>query len=92
MLILAKKTEYFWRYHEIAPDFWQNQTELTTLEAFSVAQDDPRKPGEDSIFVPEGVRTVGHVSGAEFNSHLANSKVLVGIGRPAISPTIYFSL
>lgn len=92
MLILAKKTIFFTEWAVVPTDYWADQEEATGLEAFSVAQDDPRKPGEKGIAVPEGVNTVGRVGVQEFNRIIAESKVMLGIGQPSISPTPYYAL
>lgn len=91
-LILAKKTIFFTEWAVIPTDYWADQADTTGLEAFSVSQDDPRKPGEKGYAAPEGVNTVGRVGVQEFNNIIAESKVMLGIGQPSISPTPYYAL
>jgi hypothetical protein len=50
------------------------------------------KGPDDPFVLPDGVRTTGTVTREEYAVMLGESKLLLGIGRPAISPSIYIGL
>lgn len=58
----------------------------------SVAEDDVRAEGETKVDVPNGVETVGRVSKEEFEVLVGQSRLMLGIGRPLISPSVYSAL
>jgi hypothetical protein len=57
---------------------------LTGLEVESVAT------GE--VPLPDGVKSTGHVTREEFEVMVSKSKLMLGIGRPLISPSVYSAL
>ncbi|PPQ66408.1 hypothetical protein CVT26_011277 [Gymnopilus dilepis] len=47
---------------------------------------------EDGFPIPEGLTSLGLLSMSDYDHLLANTKALIGIGKPIISPTPYASL
>jgi hypothetical protein len=95
LFILAKSTEYFNEpFTGIPRSFWAGLEEQTNLSAISTAMDDPNlvKEGSHIFGVPEGIESIGEVSKGEFEIQLARAKLMLGIGRPYISPSVYSSL
>lgn len=95
LFILAKSTEYFNApFTGIPRTFWAGLEEETNLTAISTAMDDPNlvKEGSHIFGVPEGIESIGEVSKGEFEIQLARAKLMLGIGRPYISPSVYSSL
>lgn len=90
--ILAKRTDYFWYRSSVPTEFWPRLEAETGLTAMSVAIDDVRQPGEKDLPVPEGVTSIGHVSKSTFERVVGESRVMLGIGRPLISPSVYSAL
>ncbi|KAI5452662.1 hypothetical protein NCC49_000411 [Naganishia albida] len=95
IFILAKSTEYFNEpFTGIPRDFWVSLGDQTNLTAYSTAEDDENlvREGGHVLGVPEGIESLGRVSKAEFEVQLARSKVMLGLGRPYISPSVYSAL
>jgi hypothetical protein len=95
LFILAKSTEYFNEpFTGIPRDFWSTVTDETGLTAYSTAVDDPKliEEGGHVLGVPKGIETLGLVSQGEFEIQLARAKLMLGLGRPYISPSVYSSL
>lgn len=95
LFILAKSTEYFNEpFTGIPREFWATVTQETNLTAYSTAEDDPKliEEGSHVLGVPEGIESLGLVSKAEFEVQLARAKLMLGLGRPYISPSVYSSL
>ncbi|KAJ9117021.1 hypothetical protein QFC22_004679 [Naganishia vaughanmartiniae] len=95
LFILAKSTEYFNEpFTGIPRSFWPGLEGQTNLTAISTAMDDPNliKEGSHIFGVPEGIESIGEVSKGEFEIQLARAKLMLGIGRPYISPSVYSSL
>lgn len=90
--ILAKRTDYFWYRSSVPAEFWPKLEDETGLKALSVAVDDVRQPGEKDLPVPDGVTSIGRVSKAAFERVVGESRVMLGIGRPLISPSVYSAL
>lgn len=90
--ILAKRTDYFYNRNSVPPEYWPHLKPDTGLSALSVAQDDHRDAGEVGLPIPEGVNTIGRVSKEMFEEVVGKSKVMLGIGRPLISPSVYSAL
>jgi hypothetical protein len=85
LFVLAKQTTYFQDpWASIPSTFWAQAQNLTGLEVASVAT------GDDEL--PEGIVSSGHVSRAEFEVMVSKSKLMLGIGRPLISPSVYSAL
>lgn len=85
LFVLAKQTTYFQDpWSSIPSSFWEQAHNLTGLEVASVAT------GDDEL--PKGIVSSGHVSRAEFEVMVSNSKLMLGIGRPLISPSVYSAL
>jgi hypothetical protein len=92
--VLAKLAEYFYDKRKAPPDsVWKNLQQVTGLEAVSVATD--RQDGARgwlNYTVPPGVTLMTPLSRAQFEIEVGKSKVMLGIGRPYISPSVYTSL
>lgn len=97
LFILAKSTEYFNEpFTGIPRSFWSTLIEMTNLTAYSTAEDDPNLMKDKEVAhvfgVPEGIESLGLVSKAEFEVQLARAKLMLGLGRPYISPSVYSAL
>ena len=97
LFILAKSTEYYNEpFTGIPRSFWPTLTGQTNLTAYSTAEDDPNlikdKEATHIFGVPEGIESLGIVSKAEFEVQLARAKLMLGLGRPYISPSVYSAL
>lgn len=85
LFVLAKQSDYFQDpWSSVPAVFWQRTRNLTGLEVESVAT------GE--VALPEGVNSQGHVTREEFEVMVSKSKLMLGIGRPLISPSVYSAL
>lgn len=92
--ILAKLAEYFYDERK-APSMsvWHNFQEETSLEPVSVGTDrEDGARGWLNFTLPDGVTRIGPFNREEFEVEVGKSKVMVGIGRPYISPSVYTSL
>ncbi|KAJ7480679.1 hypothetical protein FB451DRAFT_1238196 [Mycena latifolia] len=78
IVLLAKKSEYF---HNQQLFF-----DPSTFYTLTNARVDEGYP------IPDGLSSVGLLPQTEYDLQLANTKALLGIGRPQISPTPYASL
>jgi hypothetical protein len=86
VLIFAKKSAYF-DYHFVPPKhFW---TDLSKDPAFNLIL---TVTEEDGHPLPEGLTTIGTQSRAGYEELVASVKVMLGMGAPAISPSVYSSL
>ncbi|KAJ7626941.1 hypothetical protein FB45DRAFT_56538 [Roridomyces roridus] len=88
IVILAKKSSYFYD-RRLAPDpstFYKRLKNATGYEIITNAV------VEDGYPIPEGLTSRGLLKSEEYDSLLANTKSLLGIGKPQISPTPYASL
>lgn len=87
LFVLAKRTSYFSdRDSNVPRKFWPDLKAQTGLWALSVADSDDGKE------VPEGVKSIGRVKKEEFEELVGKSKLMLGIGWPPISPSIYSAL
>ncbi len=89
LLTHTGETDFFYG-GTVSRDQWQRVTDETQLQCFSTANED----SEDLIrgTVPAGVVTIGQVSRTEYDLHVAKSKLMLGIGWPLISPSVYVAL
>lgn len=95
LFILAKSTEYFNEpFTGIPRDFWTTLSDRTNLTAYSTAEDDESlvKEGGHTFGVPDGIESLGRITKAEFEVQMARAKVMLGLGRPYISPSVYSAL
>ena len=94
VFVLAKLAEYFYDKRKAPPEsVWVDFQQKTGLEPVSVATD--RKDGTRgwlNYTVPQGVTPIAPLSRDQFEIEVGKSKVMLGIGRPYISPSIYTSL
>lgn len=94
VFVLAKLAEYFLDGNTAPPvSLWDDFSDITGLQPISVATD--REDGSKGWLgykVPKGVTVVPKMSREEFELEVALSKVMLGIGRPFISPSVYTSL
>jgi len=92
--ILAKLAEYFYDKRKAPPQsVWPEFEKTTGLEPVSVATD--RMDGDRgwlNFTVPDGVTPMKPLPRDQFELEVGESKVMVGIGRPYISPSVYTSL
>ena len=85
LFVLAKQSAYFQDpWSSVPASFWAKVQNQTGLEVSSVAS------GEEPL--PEGVHSSGLVSRTEFEVMVSKSKLMLGIGRPLISPSVYSAL
>lgn len=68
---------------------WSALVNETGLSILSTATDDDNKVPDN---LPPGVQSVGRVSRLEYEDLVAGSKVMLGIGHPEISPSVYTAL
>ncbi|KAJ7085219.1 hypothetical protein B0H15DRAFT_847433 [Mycena belliarum] len=87
IVILAKKSEYFHSKLFFNPEaFYSRLRNSTDHELITNAVVDEGFP------IPDGLKSLGLIPQADYDVLLANTKALLGIGRPLISPTPYASL
>lgn len=68
---------------------WSALVNQTGLSVLSTATDDNNKIPDE---LPPGVQSVGRVTRLEYEDLVAASKVMLGIGHPGISPSVYTAL
>lgn len=94
VFVLAKLAEYFYDQRKAPPvELWSTFEQQTGLEPISVAVD--RQDGDKGWLgykLPPGVTSVPKMTRDEFERQVGMSKVMLGIGRPFISPSVYTSL
>ncbi|KAJ7805299.1 hypothetical protein B0H14DRAFT_2881002 [Mycena olivaceomarginata] len=88
IVILAKKSEYL-HSPQLFVDPASFYTRLKNVTGDKIITNAILEEGYP---IPEGLSSVGLLPSAEYDKQLANSKALLGIGRPQISPTPYASL
>ncbi|ORY35902.1 hypothetical protein BCR39DRAFT_512942 [Naematelia encephala] len=104
--ILAKFLRYF--YHTEKPWYipaWENTTFFSAAKAdlevefpgfeFVVGCYDDRKPDAQQaqpMELPDGIRNLGRMGKEEFEEQLKNSRALLGIGWPTLSPSPHQAL
>ncbi|KDR77694.1 hypothetical protein GALMADRAFT_245822 [Galerina marginata CBS 339.88] len=87
ILILAKRSNYFHDFPAFDPStFFARLKNHTRYELVSTAD------AEDGFPIPDGLTSLGLMPQEEYDHLLADTKVLLGIGKPIISPTPYASL
>jgi hypothetical protein len=64
--------------------FWATVQNQTGMNVVSVAE------GDEPL--PAGIESHGQVAREEFEVMVSESKVMLGIGRPLISPSVYSAL
>lgn len=80
---------YFDRYEAAwTLDTYSHLVSTTGLDLVSVSKDDT----DGRLALPEGVTSLGGLSREAFLRELSQSKVLIGIGFPLVSPTPYEAL
>ncbi|KAJ7662262.1 hypothetical protein B0H17DRAFT_1185094 [Mycena rosella] len=88
IVILAKKSEYF--HNQVLffdqSSFYARLKNVTNYNIITNAR------VEDGFPIPDGLSSVGLLLPTEYDIQLANTKALLGIGSPLISPTPYASL
>jgi hypothetical protein len=88
---IPQPTEYFYPNtfaFALDLDVWSNFESSTGLVPLGTA----RNLNEGEYVDPPGLNNLGPLKRAEYDRKLAESKVLVGIGRPEISPSPYAAL
>jgi hypothetical protein len=65
---------------------------VTGLEFLTVASDQPVREGDERYPMPEGLSVLGEVGKEDFRRIAGESRVMLGLGRPPISPSVYESL
>ncbi|KAJ7491730.1 hypothetical protein B0H11DRAFT_990001 [Mycena galericulata] len=88
IVILAKKSEYF-HNNPLFVDQSAFYTRLKNVTGYDIITNADLEEGYP---IPDGLTPVGLLPIAEYDLQLANTKALLGIGRPQISPTPYASL
>ncbi|KAL7416443.1 hypothetical protein BDY24DRAFT_412626 [Mrakia frigida] len=87
--ILGKVHSYFDRYEAAwTLETYQTIADETGLELVSVSKDDT----EGRLRLPAPIKSLGSLSREDFLLELSQSKVLIGIGFPLVSPTPYEAL
>ncbi|KAJ7139984.1 hypothetical protein C8R43DRAFT_1131722 [Mycena crocata] len=87
IVILAKKSEYFHsKLLFLKQSLYTRLKNVTGYDIITNAKVD------DGFPLPDGLTNVGLLPSAEYDLELANTKALLGIGSPQISPTPYASL
>lgn len=85
VLILAKKSSFFHDGRAPPEDSWATLAN-GDFDFVSVAQ---VEEGKD---IPEGITNLGFQTREDYNELVGSSKALLGIGWPAISPSVYTAL
>ncbi|KAJ7208251.1 hypothetical protein GGX14DRAFT_633818 [Mycena pura] len=88
IVILAKKSEYFYN-SPLLPgpsNFYNRLKNVTGYDIISNAKVEEGHP------IPDSLISAGLLLQSEYDVQLANTKALLGIGKPQISPTPYASL
>ncbi|KAJ7747138.1 hypothetical protein DFH07DRAFT_578493 [Mycena maculata] len=88
IVVLAKKSEYF-HNNALLLDPSTFYTRLKNATGYHIVSN---ARVEDGYPIPEGLNNIGLLPQAEYDLQLANTKALLGIGKPQISPTPYASL
>ncbi|KAG8993905.1 hypothetical protein FRB94_013077 [Tulasnella sp. JGI-2019a] len=87
--ILAKESSYFHDDKDrlaFPLDAYATITEQTGIQVVTTANESATQP------IPAGVEKLGHLTREEFYHELSYSKVLIGIGRPFLSPSPFDAL
>jgi len=87
---IERHTDYFDYPYAPSREDWPQIIEGTELDYVTTAVS--WKGPDDPFVLPPGVRTTGIVSRQQYATMLSESKLLLGIGRPAISPSVYIGL
>lgn len=66
--------------------FWTDLSREPNFDLLSTADDEAGKP------MPEGLSTLGRQSREAYEDLVGSSKVLLGMGHPPISPSVYTAL
>lgn len=91
ILLLAKKTMYFYRAQAWPLDWYAAVRNATGLDILSGAVPTPLESGGD-VGLPAGIEGKKKMGREEYERLLGQMKVLVGIGSPVISPSPYNAL
>jgi alpha-1,3(6)-mannosylglycoprotein beta-1,6-N-acetyl-glucosaminyltransferase len=67
-------------------DYLVSQLEAHGHEYWTTAEDEPGYP------IPDGLVRMGKMPRKEYESMVGHAKVLLGIGKPEISPSVYTAL
>ncbi|KAI9638396.1 uncharacterized protein MKK02DRAFT_10347, partial [Dioszegia hungarica] len=86
VLIFAKRSSYFHLPHMPPKHFWTDLSREPNFDLLSTADDEAGKP------MPEGLSTLGRQSREAYEDLVGSSKVLLGMGHPPISPSVYTAL
>lgn len=86
--VLAKETRYFFDNEYAWPTLAFDAAPIDVELIAGIARHNP--PPLDTL--PKGITDVGKLNKTQFYEYLGRSRVLVGIGRPVLSPSPYDAL
>jgi hypothetical protein len=86
--ILAKQLSYFYNKDYSWPNVSYDRAPFDVKIVAGIAENNTA-PGEE---LPNGITDYGRLTKTEFYAHLGESRVLVGIGKPYLSPSPYDAL
>jgi hypothetical protein len=103
VFMLGKYTWFFYDklgHQSWDPDFYQRVTDELRQRwpdfEIVAAMTDGREPedieAEGPHVIPPGIRNLGRLDSVEFDQVISNSRLLLGIGRPGLSPSPYRAL
>ncbi|RXK38323.1 hypothetical protein M231_04365 [Tremella mesenterica] len=86
VLIFAKRSSYFDRHYIPQRSFWTALAAEPDFEIISTAEVEEGHP------MPDGLETLGPQSREAYEALVGNAKVLLGMGAPYVSPSVYTAL
>ncbi|WVR05095.1 hypothetical protein IAU60_002107 [Kwoniella sp. DSM 27419] len=85
-LLLAKRSIYFDQPGMSPKAFWTNISRDHPYDLLVTARVEKGHP------LPDGLETMGFMKRPEYEALVGDVKVMVGMGKPAISPSVYVAL
>ncbi|KAK8869891.1 hypothetical protein IAR55_000459 [Kwoniella newhampshirensis] len=85
-LIFAKRSTYFYYHYVSPPEFWTNLSRMPDFDLLLTANE------EEGKRLPEGLVSMGRQTREDYEALVGSVKVMVGMGAPPISPSVYTAL
>lgn len=93
VFVLAKLARYYYKPDKAPlPSTWLDFEAESGLTPTTMAPDVIAEGDQEAVFVPKGLTKIDRMSREGFLQRLGKSKVMLGIGSPRISPSVYDSL
>lgn len=79
-------------YQRVTDELRQRWPDFEIVGAITEGRFPKQVEEEGEYLIPEGIHNYGKLNATEFDDKVSNSRLLLGIGRPGLSPSPYRAL